>query len=216
MDHSPDRPVRLLVFGGSLRRESLNRRLAAYAAAEAGRLGAEVNLADLRDWPLPSYDGDEEAAVGLSDAVHAFGAALANADALIIASPEYNASVPGILKNLIDWGSRLRPQPFAARHVLLMSASPSMVGGNRGLWALRVPLEHLGARVYPEMFSLAQAHQAMDERGGIGDAELARRFATTMTDFLTLVESAVHYPCAKQRWIEFLGERPDPAVDRIE
>ncbi|MBV1852031.1 NAD(P)H-dependent oxidoreductase [Catellatospora sp. NEAU-YM18] len=204
------------MFGGSLRRESLNRRLAAYAAAEAGRLGAEVNLADLRDWPLPSYDGDEEAAVGLSDAVHAFGAALANADALIIASPEYNASVPGILKNLIDWGSRLRPQPFAARHVLLMSASPSMVGGNRGLWALRVPLEHLGARVYPEMFSLAQAHQAMDERGGIGDAELARRFATTMTDFLTLVESAVHYPCAKQRWIEFLGERPDPAVDRIE
>ena len=82
----------------------------------------------------------------------------------MIASPEYNASMPGVLKNAIDWTSRHRPQPFHARHALLLSASPSMLGGNRSLWALRVPLEHLGTRVYPDMFSLAQAHTAFDER----------------------------------------------------
>src|SRR5205085_4260862 len=85
---------------------------------------------------------------------------LVAADAFIIASPEYNASMPGILKNLIDWTSRFRPQPFDGRQGLLMSASPSLAGGNRGLWALRVPLEHLGARIYPDMFSLSMAHKA--------------------------------------------------------
>jgi chromate reductase, NAD(P)H dehydrogenase (quinone) len=74
-------------------------------------------------------------------------------DAFGIASPEYNASMPGLLKNAIGWVSRFRPQPFNEHHVLLISASPSMVGENRSLWSLRIPLEHLGARVYPDMFS---------------------------------------------------------------
>ena len=65
-----------------------------------------------------------------------------------------------------------------------MSASPSMVGGNRGLWTLRIPLEHLGARVYPDMFSLAQAHQAFDTTGRLVDAALAERFTTTISGFL--------------------------------
>ena len=69
--------------------------------------------------------------------------------------------MPGTIKNLIDWASRFRPQPFDGRHGLLLSASPSLAGGNRGLWALRVPLEHLGARIFPDMFSLAMAHKAL-------------------------------------------------------
>jgi NAD(P)H-dependent FMN reductase len=76
-------------------------------------------------------------------------------DAFIISSPEYNASMRGVLKNAIDWVSRFHPQPFNERHSLLMSASPSMIGGNRSLWTLRIPLEHLEARVFPDMFSLA-------------------------------------------------------------
>src|SRR5205807_813524 len=80
--------------------------------------------------------------------------------AFIISSPEYNGSMSGALKNLIDWTSRFRPQPFDTRHGLLLAASPSLAGGNRGLWALRIPLEHLGARVFPDMFSLAMAHRA--------------------------------------------------------
>lgn len=88
-----------------------------------------------------------------------------------------------------------------------------MVGGNRGVWALRVPLEHLGARVYPDMFSLAQAHQAFDSDGRIANPD---RFENTVVAFMDLVEAAKHYPCAKKAWIEFLGEHPNPLIDRVE
>ena len=141
---------------------------------------------------------------------------LEDVDAFVIASPEYNGAMPGSLKNTIDWVSRYRPQPFNAKQALLLSASPSMVGGNRGLWALRVPLEHLGARVYPDMFSLAQAHQAFGADGGLASKELADRLDKTFVGFLDLVEAAKHYPCAKKAWIEFLGERPNAAIDRVE
>ncbi len=133
-----------------------------------------------------------------------------------MASPEYNASLPGVLKNAIDWVSRFDPQPFNERHGLLLSASPSMVGGNRGLWALRIPLEHLGARIYPDMFSLAQAHKAFDDEGRIADSRLQGRFDTNITNFMDLVEASKHYPCVKRAWVEYLGERPEPAFDRVQ
>ncbi|MGZ4431957.1 MAG: NADPH-dependent FMN reductase, partial [Gaiellales bacterium] len=121
-----------------------------------------------------------------------------------------------LLKNLVDWVSRHRPQPFNERHGLLLSASPSMVGGNRGLWALRVPLEHLGARVYPDMFSLAQANQALDSHGRISDPLLQDRLEQTIGSFMDLVEASKHYPCVRKVWIEFLGEHPDILIDRVE
>ena len=136
-------------------------------------------------------------------------------DAFIISSPEYNGSMPGLLKNTIDWVSRFRPQPFNQRQALLMSASPSMAGGNRGLWSLRIPLEHLGARVYPNMFSLAMAHQAFTN-GAIADSTLTKRFEDNIVDFMNLVEASKHYPCIKKAWVEFLGEQPDPVTERVE
>jgi NAD(P)H-dependent FMN reductase len=124
--------------------------------------------------------------------------------------------MPGGLKNAIDWVSRYRPQPFHQRHGMVMSASPSMSGGNRGLWALRIPLEHLGARIYPDMFSLAQAHQAFDECGQIASAQLAEFFANTLIGFMDLAEASKHYPCMKTAWIEYLGERLQPETTRID
>jgi hypothetical protein len=97
-----------------------------------------------------------------------------------------------------------------------MSASPSMTVCNRGLWSLRIPLEHLGARVYPDMYSLAVAHDAFNDEGGIASTPLAERFERTIVGLLVLVEAEKHYPCAKKAWIEFLGERPDPIIDRVE
>ena len=82
--------------------------------------------------------------------------------------------------------------------------------------ALRVPLEHLGTRVYPDMFSLAQAHHAFDDRGRIADELLQKRFEETLRCFFDLVEAAKHYPALKKQWVEFLGERPDAAIDRVE
>ena len=210
------RPIHILVFGASLRQASLNNRLAALAATVAERNGATVDEARIADFDCPFYDGDMEAEQRFPDGVHAFCKRLKAADAFIVASPEYNASMPGVLKNLIDWTSRLRPQPFNGKQGLLVSASPSMVGGNRGLWALRVPFEHLGARIYPDMFSLAQAHEAFSEDGRIANDMLQKRFGETIRCFLDLVEAAKHYPGLQKQWVEFLGERPDKATDRVE
>jgi NAD(P)H-dependent FMN reductase len=216
MDDDRREPLRVLVLAASLRVESINARLAQLAGTVIEGLGASVDLGTMREFDAPSYDGDTESADGLPTGAQAFRARLEAANAFVIVSPEYNASMPGVLKNAIDWVSRARPQPFNQRHGLLMSASPSMVGGNRGLWALRVPLEHLGARIYPDMFSLAQAHTAFADDGNLADQRLQSRFDDTIAGFLDLVEASTHYPCIKHAWVEFLGEHPDPATDRVD
>jgi chromate reductase len=208
-------PLKVLIFAASLRAESLNRKLAVLAARVAEQSGATVDLAAMRDFEVPSYDGDAEAAQGIPSGAKELQRRLLESDAFIISSPEYNGSMPGVLKNLIDWTSRFRPQPFDAHHGLLVSASPSLAGGNRGLWALRVPLEHLGARIFPDMFSLSMAHKAFAE-DDLADAALRARFAKNMQAFLTLAEAAKHYPCIKKAWVEFLGEPPGAGEDRVD
>jgi NAD(P)H-dependent FMN reductase len=208
--------ARALVFGASLRKNSLNDRLAALAASTVEDKGWLVDRATFADFECPSYDADVEQGGHIADGAQRLRDCLVRADALIIASPEYNASMPGALKNVIDWCSRIKPQPFNGRQCLLMSASPSMSGGNRGLWSLRIPLEHLGTRVYPDMFSLAEAHVAMTSDGRIKDAVLQKRFDMTIECFMDLVEAAKHYPAIKKQWVEFLGERPEPTIDRVE
>jgi len=212
---APREPVHFLVFSASLRATSLNTRLARLAASMIERHGGMVDLASMADFDAPSYDQDDQDD-GFPPATEEFRRRIEGSDAFVIAAPEYNGSMPGVLKNAIDWVSRFRPQPFHARHALLLSASPSMAGGNRGLWALRVPLEHLGARVFPDMFSLAQAHQALDDDGQIRSPQLSARFEGNIVAFMDLVEAAKHYPCAKKAWIEFLGEQLDPATERVE
>jgi chromate reductase len=208
--------VRFLVFSASLRTDSLNSRLARLAAATIERHAGSVDLASMADFDGPSYDQDVQDRDGFPPGPTELRRRVEASDAFVIAAPEYNGSMPGGLKNAIDWTSRFKPQPFNERHGLLLSASPSMVGGNRGLWALRIPLEHLGARVFPDMFSLAQAHKAFGSDGGIASAPLAERFERTIVAFMDLAEAAKHYPCAKKAWVEFLGEQPDPAIDRVD
>lgn len=207
--------LKVLIFSASRRAGSLNTQLAALAAKVAAAHGATVDLASMHDFDVPVYDGDLEGKTGIPPGAQALQRRLLAADAFVISSPEYNASMPGGLKNLIDWTSRFRPQPFDGRHGLVMSASPSLAGGNRGLWALRVPLEHLGARIFPDMFSLSMAHKAMTAEG-MSDPALNARFDKTIEAFLSLAEAARHYPCIKRAWVEFLGEPPDERADRVD
>jgi chromate reductase, NAD(P)H dehydrogenase (quinone) len=207
--------LRVLVFGASLRADSLNRKLAALAARIAEQSGAAVDHASMRDFDVPPYDGDAEKAQSIPEGAERLRRRLVECDAFVVSSPEYNGSMPGMFKNLIDWTSRFRPQPFDGKHGLLLSASPSMMGGNRGLWALRVPFEHLGARIYPDMFSLAQAHVALVD-GDIADADLRARFEKNLQAFLSLAEAAKHYPCIKRAWVEFLGAPPGSGADRVD
>ena len=209
-------PVRFLVFCASLRADSLNGRLANLAAATIEANGGIIDSSSMPHFETPSYNQDVQDKEGFPPGADRLRECIQTNDAFVISSPEYNASMPGLLKNTIDWVSRFQPQPFNEKHGLLLSASPSMVGGNRGAWALRVPLEHLGARVYPDMFSLAQAHQAFDDDGRIANAELQKRFESTIVGFMDLAEASKHYPLVKTEWVEYLGERPDPATDRVE
>jgi NAD(P)H-dependent FMN reductase len=209
-------PVRFLVFSASLRTGSFNTRLARLAARRVEEHGGVVDFAEMKEFDCPSFNDEVQGKNGFPAGAEQFRQRLEANDALVISSPEYNFSMPGLLKNAIDWVSRFRPQPFNERHALLMSSSPSMVGGNRGLWTLRIPLEHLGARVFSDMFSLATAHQAFNADGDIANPSLAQRFENTIVAFMNLVEAAKHYPCMKKAWIEFLGEQPDPVIDRVE
>jgi NAD(P)H-dependent FMN reductase len=209
-------PITLLIFGASLRRKSLNDRLASAAASVVEEKGGTVDRAHMSDFDCPSYDQDVEGEEGLPAGAQLLRERLVAADAFIVAAPEYNASMSGVLKNVIDWVSRARPQPLNGKQGLLMSASPSMVGGNRGLWALRIPFEHLGARIYPDMFSLAQAHEAFDPQGRIANETLQSRFERTIQCFMDFVEAAKHYPALKKQWVEFLGERTSGETERVE
>lgn len=183
--------MRVLAFAASLREKSLNRKLIALAAEIAGAHGAEVDLAEFREFEMPLYNGDVDARGGLPPGALEFKQRLERADAVMISSPEYNYSIPGVLKNLIDWVSRARPMPWRGKSIYLMSASPSPIGGIRGLWQTRIPLEGCGALVFPDMFALPHASEAFDSDGGLRESSLAERLRREVIGFVRLAEAIV-------------------------
>jgi len=213
---SKQEPTRILVFSASLRKDSLNTRLAKLATSVIEKNGGIVDFTNIIEFDCPSFNQDLEADNFHPEGAEEFRKRILANDAFIISSPEYNGSMPGLLKNTIDWVSRFRPQPFNERHGLLMSASTSMGGGNHGLWSLRMPLEKLGSNVFSSMFSLATAHKAFTPEGNISDETLAKRFENNLIDFMNAVEASKHYPCMKKAWVEFLGENTDTFTDRAE
>ena len=166
--------MNLVAIPGSLREASHNKELLRLAVKLLEAAGAKVDWIDLRALAIPIYDGDLEASSGLPAGALELAARIAAADGLVIASPENNFSIPAVVKNWIDWLSRAKPMPLRGKSALLLSASPSLVGGSRGLIALRIPLEVLGVHVYPDMFSLATAHQAFKPDGELGDEALGQ------------------------------------------
>ena len=164
--------ARLLVFAGSVRRESFNARLARFAAHEAEAGGAEAALLDLADFGLPLYNGDLEADEGVpAGAVRLKELFLAH-DGFLIASPEYNGSISPLLKNAIDWVSRpvAGQQPlvwFAGKVAGLMAASPGPLGGLRGLVHVRQILSGIGVIVAPAQHAVARAGGAFNDEGAL-------------------------------------------------
>jgi chromate reductase, NAD(P)H dehydrogenase (quinone) len=129
--------ARILAFAGSTRGGSFNKKLIKIAAAGASAAGAEVTLIDLRDYSMPLYDGDLEASEGLPDNAHLLRRLFFTHDGLLVACPEYNSSISGVLKNTIDWVSRPRPDEpdlacFTGKVAAIMSASPAILGACEG------------------------------------------------------------------------------------
>lgn len=163
-------PARILAFAGSARAGSLNARLLRAAADGAREAGAEVTLIDLRDYPMPIYDGDLEAASGLPEAAKRLKALMKEHHGFLIASPEYNSALSPLLKNVIDWCSRSEPgeQSLAAyrgKVAGLIAASGGALGGLRGLVTLRMILGNIGVHVLPNQFALPKAHEAFGPDG---------------------------------------------------
>ncbi len=179
--------MKILTICPSLRKDSLNRKLLKLASTMSSVNGAKVEHVELKDFEMPLYSQDIEEKAIPANAL-ALKQKMDEAEAIIISSPEYNFSVPGVLKNAVDWVSRTKPQPFRGKQILLMSASPSMVGGNRGLWSLRVSLEALGAHVYPDMFSLSLAHEAFNEKDELKDQKLNKDLEKLVSSFIVYVK----------------------------
>lgn len=174
--------MKVLMFAASFRRESLNKKLIRYAY-HLMPTGHEVILKEFEEYVMPLYNGDLEVDSGIPDAAQKFIEDIAQVDAIIISSPEYNFGIPGTLKNAIDWSSRVHPVPWNRKQVLLLGASPSLVGTNRGLWQIRQSLEALSAFVYPDMLGLAQANKAFDEHDQLKEEPMTVQLQKLLNKF---------------------------------
>ncbi len=177
--------AKILALAGSTRKESFNKKLVQTSAAIAIELGAEVTVIDLRDYPLPLFSGDLEELKGPPENAIRLYELFKSHDAILIASPEYNSSISGLLKNTIDWVSRPRDSEpplaaFSGKVAGLLSASPGQLGGLRGLVHLRSILGSMGMLVIPEQVAVGAAHEAFAEDGTLVDEKLAGRVATAM------------------------------------
>ena len=183
---------KIVAFAGSTRTGSFNKQLVTIAAEAARAAGAEVTVVDLRDLALPLFDQDLEAADGLPAGAKKFKALLCESDGFLIASPEYNSAITGVLKNAIDWATRSESDdepPLAAfrgKAAALFAASPGALGGLRGLVHLRAILGNIGVLVLPDQVAIPVAHEAFDEAGKLKDerkgrqvADLARKLVET-------------------------------------
>lgn len=161
--------MRVLAFSGSLRADSYNKKLISEAAAVASQMGAKVTVIDLNDYPMPFYDADIEQKEGMPKNAERFRELMVNSDAIIIASPEYNASISAVLKNALDWASRSKEggssrEAFKGKLFALMSASPGKSGGGRGLVHLRAIIEDVGGQVIPQQTKIPQAHEYFSKK----------------------------------------------------
>lgn len=167
--------TKLLFFAGSARQESTNKKLANVAAKLAEEKGAIVTVVDLKDFDMPIYDGDLEAAESIPDNAKRLKKLFTEHDGFFVASPEYNSSFSPLLKNTIDWISRPHEegeQPLSAfkdKVAAIGSIAPGALGGLRGLVPLRMLLGNIGVHIIPNQVAISNGFQAFDADGVLKD-----------------------------------------------
>ncbi len=164
---------KILVFAGSIRTDALSAKLAALAARELAVAGADVTHISLGDYPLPIYDGDHEEAKGVPENATRLARLIATHQGAFIATPEYNHSLPPLLKNTLDWVSRVKHTgtvPYRHKVYGIGSTSDGMIGGARALIDLRKVLATaVRGIVVPEKIEVSRAHTAFNESGEFVD-----------------------------------------------
>jgi NAD(P)H-dependent FMN reductase len=184
-------PPRILAFAGSTRTQSWNKKLVRTAADAVRAAGAEVTLIDLREMPMPLYDGDLEVTSGLPEGARALKRLMIEHHGFLISAPEYNSSISAVLKNAIDWVSRPQPNEppavaFRGKVAALLAASPGNLGGIRGLFTVRQVLTTLGVLVLPTQFGLARANEAFAEDGSLKDPAQQKTVAGLAMELVTI------------------------------
>nr|WP_316641515.1 NAD(P)H-dependent oxidoreductase [uncultured Roseateles sp.] len=190
--------IHILIIPGSVRSESLNATLAAFASRKAHELGLKTTLMDLRRLELPVYDGDLEASAGVPKGAHRLQQAIAGCDAVLIVTPEYNGFPTPLVINAFDWLSRIVAtesqtaglSTTANKPVGLLSASPGPGGALRSMNFLRQYLQMaFQMLVLPQQFALGRAHEAFDEAGELKDARSVQSVKTVLTAVAALAGS---------------------------
>lgn len=187
---------KILAFAGSTRKESFNKKLVSLAAKFAQEEGAEVTVVDLRDYPMPLYDGDLEESDGQPESANQLYKLFTAHDGLLLASPEYNSSISALLKNTIDWISRPREgeapmAAFTGKTAGLMSASPGQLGGLRGLVHVRAILGNIGVLVIPDQVAINNAYQAFAEDGSLTDEKSSSRIQNMVKSLVSTTSRLV-------------------------
>lgn len=184
---------RILVFAGSLRTGAYSIKTADAATKELAEQGAEVTRISLGDYPLPLMDQNLEKEKGIPENAMKLGRLIAAHDGFLIASPEYNASIPPLVKNTIDWVSRIRNDggrpfsPYRGKVAALCSSSEGNFGGMRCLYHLRAVLMNCQVEIITPQCSVSRAHEAFDENGDFTEERLRKMMQNVCR---TLIERA--------------------------
>jgi chromate reductase, NAD(P)H dehydrogenase (quinone) len=162
--------VKILALAGSYRKNSYNRRVLNVAVEGAREAGGDVTLLDLNDYPMPVYNHDDIEKKAFDDAAYRFQDVLNEHSAFLIASPEYNGSLPGGFKNAIDWASRANDKykmydVFRGKTAAIMTAAPGQFGGLRCLGDLRGVLTIMGVNVIANEIAVTFVGQKFDGEG---------------------------------------------------
>lgn len=182
--------MKVLMFGASLRKGSFNKQLIRLTISMMQNFNdIEINHIDFADFRMPVYDGDLEVSDGLPESTQKIVQLIHAADALIISTPEYNASIPGAFKNAIDWISRDKTAPLNKKFLLLLAASMGGLGGVRCFPHVKVTFEELGTYVYPKVFALPKAHEAFDVDGNLKDVATQDRLQGLLKEYLRFVQT---------------------------
>jgi len=172
--------TKLLAFAGSTRKGSFNQAILDIAAQGAREAGVEVTAINLSDYPMPLFNEDEERENGIPESAKAFKQLLIDHDGFLIASPEYNSSYPALLKNAIDWASRMEQgekpmQAYRGKVAGIMAASPGGLGGMRVLVVLRMLLANIGITVLPNQLAVAKVNALMNDEGIVTDESTVKQ-----------------------------------------
>ena len=167
----------IFAFAGSTREDSINKKLVYEAAYLAAEVGENLEVIDLKNYPIPFYDSDLESKEGLPVNAKKIRQMMIRNNCIIIASPEYNGSITAVLKNVLDWASRSETggpsrEAFKGKTFIIMSATPGAAGGVRGLIHLKEIIENIGGTVFFDQITLGNAFKAFDEEGHLKDSKL--------------------------------------------